>query len=114
MSNTPEDTELNEAIDNMLTWDIQGHTQPVLFQPEIKKAIKSLITLHTKEVADERELLTKQYIEQYIKYSAKVTTVQGIEPLSDGQYIRVDTVMSIINGQESIAHLTDPTEAGEK
>lgn len=36
--------ELDKKIDKMLSWNINGHTEPVLFQPEMKKAIKKLIT----------------------------------------------------------------------
>lgn len=35
--------DLDDKIDKMLTWDIDGQKEPVIFQPEMKKAIKELI-----------------------------------------------------------------------
>lgn len=38
-------------LDNILTWDIDGHKEPVIFKPELKKAIKKVYL----EIIDEAE-----------------------------------------------------------
>ncbi|MBA3756028.1 MAG: hypothetical protein H0X02_07320 [Nitrosomonas sp.] len=41
MSSQPDDV-LDEVIDSMLTWDIDGHKEPVIFKPELKAATKAI------------------------------------------------------------------------
>lgn len=50
-ASTPElrkQEDLDADIDKMLTWNINGHTEPVIFQPEMKAAIRKLFKKHLK------------------------------------------------------------------
>ena len=52
---------LDAAIDKMLMWNINGHTEPVVFQPEMKAAIKKLITTREQQVATEARIDEREH-----------------------------------------------------
>src|ERR1700757_2182218 len=58
----------------------------------IREEIFSLVEKHT-ERAERR-------LQQWIEHEAKVTTIQNIEPLKDGQYIRVDELIAALQRKE--------------
>lgn len=55
-------TDLEQQLDNLLTWDIDGVKEPVIFRPELKAALIALI--------EQRELAA---VQQALKTERKAT-----------------------------------------
>lgn len=86
-------SEVEAKIDKMLTWDINGHKEPVMFRPEIKAAMVKLI-------ASEKDRLVGELISKLpdpkIYTKAGWQSAEVLNAFGEGRAKAIDQVTQLL------------------